>query len=420
MEEQTEEQQTAEQTEEQTDICIVGGGPAGMTLALLLLRSGARVTVVERSSSLSREYRGEILQPGGLAVLDEIGVLKGATDRGAHVLERFRLVEHGRVLMAFEYRKLQPPYNYLLSLPQAHLLAELLDMCQEFPGFRYLVARVNGLIREGEAVRGVYAKAQDVTYTVRGACVVAADGRHSQVRRLAGIDHVRQDVFDQDVVWFRLPAEEPLGEVMVNRAGGNPVLAYDSHPGALQMGWTLPKGEWKKLAPLGIGEVRRRIAAATPQFADRVEGTLHSFADVSLLDVFGAAAERWTGDGLVLIGDAAHTHGPLGAQGINLAVQDAALLHPILLAAVADGDMSAGRLAEFERIRRPHIKAVMKFQAVQSRMMLSADSLATFLRPKLARVVMRTPIGTKFTNRIAFGAPGIRVADNLFTVNQKE
>lgn len=186
MEEQTEEQQTAEQTEEQTDICIVGGGPAGMTLALLLLRSGARVTVVERSSSLSREYRGEILQPGGLAVLDEIGVLKGATDRGAHVLERFRLVEHGRVLMAFEYRKLQPPYNYLLSLPQAHLLAELLDMCQEFPGFRYLVARVNGLIREGEAVRGVYAKAQDVTYTVRGACVVAADGRHSQVRRSPG------------------------------------------------------------------------------------------------------------------------------------------------------------------------------------------------------------------------------------------
>ncbi|BCL32527.1 FAD-dependent monooxygenase [Streptomyces aurantiacus] len=406
--------------EESTDVCVVGGGPAGMTLALLLLRSGVRVTVVERSSSLNREYRGEILQPGGLAVLDELGVLQSATDRGAHVLERFRLVEHGRVLMSFDYRKLPPPYNYLLSLPQDHLLAELLDRCQDFPGFRYLVARVNGLVREGGRCCGVRAGAQDLTYTVRAACVVAADGRHSQVRRLAGIDHVRQDVFDQDVVWFRLPGEERLGEVMVNRAGGNPVLAYDSHPGALQMGWTLPKGEWKRLAPLGIGEVRRRISTATPQFADRVEQALRSFADVSLLDVFGASAQRWTDDGLVLIGDAAHTHGPLGAQGINLAVQDAALLHPILLAAVTDGDTSAARLREFEEIRRPHINAVMKFQAVQSRMMLSADSLATFLRPKLARVVMHTPIGAKFTRRIAFGAPGIRVASNLFTAQQKE
>lgn len=386
-----------------------------MTLALLLLRSGLRVTVVERSASLQRDYRGEILQPGGLAVLDQAGALEGAARRGAYVLERFRLVERGRELMCFDYRRLRSRYDYLLSLPQAHLLAELLKLCGQYPGFVHLTARVNGLLHQGDAVRGVRASAGSRKYTVPARCVAVADGRTSRVRRLAGIGHVRHDVFDQDVVWFRLPAAERLSEVRVNRAGGSPVLAYDSYPDTLQVGWLLPKGQWKQLSPLGIGEVRRRIAGAAPDFAETVEANLRSFADISLLDVFAATADRWATNGLVLLGDAAHTHGPLGAQGINLAVQDAAILHPILTAALSEQDVSAARLAQFERLRRPHIDAVVKFQAVQSRMMLSADSVASFLRPQLARLVMRTPLGARITHRIAFGAPGIRVADNLFT-----
>ncbi|KOG85634.1 hypothetical protein ADK38_35580, partial [Streptomyces varsoviensis] len=57
------------------DVCVVGAGPAGLTLALLMVRSGARVTVLERSPSLDRAYRGEILQPGGQRLLDSLGVL---------------------------------------------------------------------------------------------------------------------------------------------------------------------------------------------------------------------------------------------------------------------------------------------------------------------------------------------------------
>ncbi|MGA5305641.1 FAD-dependent oxidoreductase [Nucisporomicrobium flavum] len=406
--------------DDETDVCVVGGGPAGMTLALLLARSGIHVTVVERSPTLNREYRGEILQPGGIRVLDELGALDGARARGSFPLARFRLVEHGRDLMCFEYGRLPGPHNYLLSLPQAHLLAELRDRCAEYPHFKYIVGRVNELVERDGVVRGVRTADRDgASYTVSARCVVGADGRHSQVRRLAGIPDGRLDIFDQDVAWFRLPNEKPLGEVTVNRAGGNPVLAYDSHPGHAQLGWTLPKGAWRELASAGIGEIRDRVRQAVPRFADRVDGSLRSLADVSLLDVFGACAPRWYSDSLVLIGDAAHTHGPLGAQGINVALQDAVVLHPILVAALRDGDTSAARLAEFDRRRRPDVQAILKFQAIQSKVMLSSGGVAAFVRPKLARVMMRTPIGAKFTRQVAFGNPSVRIAGDLFTASRK-
>ncbi|CAM5658526.1 Monooxygenase OS=Streptomyces antimycoticus OX=68175 GN=SANT12839_038700 PE=4 SV=1 [Streptomyces antimycoticus] len=60
-----------------TDVCVVGGGPAGLVLALLMLRSGARVTVVECARAHQRVFRGEILQPGAMA-LDALDVLAGA------------------------------------------------------------------------------------------------------------------------------------------------------------------------------------------------------------------------------------------------------------------------------------------------------------------------------------------------------
>lgn len=382
-----------------------------------MLRSGYGVTVVERMRSLDREYRGEILQPGGMELLAELGVLDGARARGGYPLRRFRLLEQERVLMDIDYRQLPPPFNFLLSIPQRHLLEELLTACGQHDGFRYLPGRsLSALLTSDGGVTGIMHGTGQDAQEVMARCVVGADGRYSKTRRLAGIGYTRIDHFAHDVLWFRVPAgAQPDFTVQVHRGHGNPVLMYDSYPGSVQLGWTLPHRGYRDVAARGVRYMRDEIIRVVPSYAAAVEESVRELTDLTLLDVFAGTADTWVRDGLVLIGDSAHTHGPMGAQGINLAIQDAVELHPVLVAALRADDTRASRLQPFAAARRPDIDAVISLQARQSQALLSQGGLADAVRPTVMRLLGRTPLYAKILNRIAFGRRPIAVRADLFS-----
>ncbi|MFF6918395.1 FAD-dependent monooxygenase [Streptomyces sp. NPDC012466] len=402
-----------------TDVCVVGAGPAGLALSLMLLRSGVRVTLLEKSTRFAREFHGEILQPGGQRILDELGVLAAARARGDRTLHGFQVLEGDRLLLDIDYRRLSAPYDRLLALPQRHLLETLLAACRGLPGFTYRDGhRVSALTEEHGRYTGAVASGPDGSrLAVRARVVVAADGRFSRTRALAGIDAGRTEAFDQDVVWFSLPAPgRATGRVRIHRAAGTAVLVHDTHPDRIRVGWTLPHRSWPAVAGRGISAVKDRLAAAVPQFADLIAEHLTSRADLKLLDVFAARAPQWARDGLVLIGDSAHTHGPLGAQGINLALQDAAVLHPVLVAALRSGDVSRARLTRFQELRAPAADAVTRAQRLQARAFFgTAGRAATLARAGAAKLVTRTPIGARITAEVAYGRSPVHVRTDLFT-----
>ncbi|MFI6149245.1 FAD-dependent monooxygenase [Streptomyces sp. NPDC051109] len=407
-----------------TDVCVIGAGPAGLALTLMLLRSGVHVTLVERSTAFDREFHGEILQPGGQRILDELGVLAGATARGAARMRGFQVLERERVLLDIDYGRLRAPYDHLLALPQPHLLEELLAACRELPGFTLLEGHRIAMLRQkrpdGPCTGAVVNGPDRVPVTVRARVVAGADGRFSKTRALAGIDAGRRESRTHEVVWSSLHVPGgATGQARVHRAAGGAVLVHDSHPGRLRIGWILPHGVRRGAVRRGIEGIRGELAGALPQYADLVHEQITSMADLTLSDVFASHAGEWVRDGLVLLGDSAHAHGPIGAQGINLALQDAAALHPVLVSALADGEPTARRLAPYRDRRAPAAAAVQRMEAVQARSLFGGGGpAAALLRARAAAVVTRTPIGTKITREVAYGQDPAEVRTDLFPVLQ--
>ncbi|KJY47967.1 hypothetical protein VR46_00515 [Streptomyces sp. NRRL S-444] len=403
-----------------TDVCVIGAGPAGLALTLMLLRSGIRVTLVERSTGFRRDFHGELLQPGGQRVLDELGILAGAAARGAASLRGVQVLERDQVLLDIDYGRLPAPYDHLLALPQPHVLQELLAACRRLPGFTPLEGhRIAALLekRPGSPCEGAVVHGPDRTrVTVRAAVVVGADGRFSKTRALAGIDAGRTS-FAHDVVRFSLHApRRATGRVRVHRGPDSAVLVHDTHPDRISVVWALPQGG-ARAAGRGIGDIRRELAGILPQFAGLLHARLGSMADLTVLDVSASHAREWVRDGLVLLGDSAHTHGPLAAQGIDLALQDAAALHPVLVAALHAGEPTAQRLAAYQERRAPAASAVHRMQVVQSRAVFGGGPpAAALLRARAAGIVTRTPFGARITRRFAHGHDPAGVRTDLFTV----
>lgn len=235
------------------------------------------------------------------------------------------------------------------------------------------------------------------------------------MRKLAGIGYQRQDAFEHDILWFKIPAlDRSTHEIRVMRDSGSPMLFHDSFPGRLQAGWTLPHRQYERLAADGIGPVKAAIMRAAPPYADLVDEYVTTMSDLTLLDVFAGAAQEWVRDGLVLIGDAAHTHAPVGAQGINLAIQDAVVAHAVLMKSLSTRDFSRAALAAFEATRRPAIERITALQVRQAKAMLASGRFVNAVRPVVAKLLAHTPVYRKVLSQIAFGDQSVRVHSDLF------
>ncbi|MDP9982607.1 2-polyprenyl-6-methoxyphenol hydroxylase-like FAD-dependent oxidoreductase [Pseudarthrobacter oxydans] len=357
---------------EKTGCVVVGGGPAGMMLGLLLARAGVQVTVLEKHNDFFRDFRGDTVHASTIRLIDELGLGEEFRRLPQSRLSNVAFpVPGGPPVTMGNFDSLPPPYNYVAMMPQWDFLNFLADAAAQEPSFSLRMGhKGTSLVRNGGRVTGVrYRTADGAGGEIRADVVVATDGRHSALRAAAGLATKEYPV-PFDAWWFRLPryASEP-GAVagIVPAFGRGEALVALNRTDYYQMGYLAPKGTDARIRAEGIEGFRRRIAALRPDLADRVDA-IASLQDLRWLDVRLDRLRQWHINGLLCIGDAAHAMSPAGGVGINLAVQDAVAAAEILAPALLRGQVPRAELAKVQRRRQRPTVIVQTVQRIMHRL----------------------------------------------------
>jgi 2-polyprenyl-6-methoxyphenol hydroxylase-like FAD-dependent oxidoreductase len=339
---------------------VVGGGPAGMVLALLLARAGIEVTVLERHGDFLRDFRGDTVHPSTLTLLDDLGLFEAFDALPQSRIDGVSLPGPDGPVRLANLARLRVPHPYIAMVPQWDLLDLLARAAGEEASFTLRMrTEATGLLRDGGSVTGVRYRSPQGDGDLRADLVVACDGRGSVLRQAAGLA-VREFAVPFDVWWFRVPAAGGARTSLLPRFRPGAAAVAIPRQGYFQVAYIGRKGLDTALRGRGIEAFRRELAGLLPPEADVDE--LTSMEQVKHLDVRVDRLERWHTDGLLCIGDAAHAMSPVGGVGINLAVQDAVATARLLAPSLRQGSVRARDLG---RIRRRRLLPTVLIQSLQ-------------------------------------------------------
>jgi len=317
----------------------------------------------------------------------------------------------------FDLGRLKTRFPYILMVPQSRFLEFVTAEAGKYDNFRLVMhANVTQLIEEQSAVRGVRYATPDGTQELRASLVVGADGRFSQVRRLAGFEPVKTSP-PMDVLWFRLPkltGEPQIGSGAFGAIGQGRIFVLLERNDYWQGGFVFPKGMYQELRAQGVEAMRRRISETAPRFAKHAEA-LTDWSQLTLLSVESSLCPLWHKPGLLVIGDAAHVMSPVGGVGINYAIQDAVVAANVLSGSLKAGNVSDADLAEVQRQREWPTRVIQAFQTfMQTKIIASALQLQQARNiPWQLRLLSKIPVIRDLPPRmIAFGPKRVRLEEN--------
>ncbi|MGQ7792632.1 FAD-dependent oxidoreductase [Faunimonas sp. B44] len=402
----------------ETTTCLVaGGGPAGMMLGFLLARAGVDVIVCEKHADFLRDFRGDTIHPSTLEVMKELGLLEHFLERPHAETRRLAAWVGDEEVVVADFAHLPTTCRFVAFMPQWEFLDFLATEGRRYPGFRLMMeTKVTGLIEEEGRVTGARVEGPDGPLAIRASLVVGADGRHSNIRALAGLTPVDLGA-PMDVLWMRLSRRPDDPELSLGRIDAGHMVVLINRGDYWQCADVIPKGTYDSLRREGLDAFRRTLAALVPFLKDRVE-EIASWDEVKLLTVAVDRLERWWRPGLLCIGDAAHAMSPIGGVGINLAVQDAIAAANILAEPLRGGTLADSDLAAVEKRRIWPTRATQRLQVLLQNRVI-APTLARRERvavPPPLRLLARFPVLRRIPARLigmGFRPEHVRTAERM-------
>ena len=282
----------------------------------------------------------------------------------------------------------------------------------------WMGARVSSLIQEDGrtvGVRGI--RHGNERFEVRADVVVAADGRYSNIVKMAGFTP-EYEHHDFDVIWFTIPQPPGWSSTLYISLGTHARgLMLPKYPHHIQVGLVMPPGQWKQWRKDGVAAVADRIRRFDPICAE-FAGSLQDFTPFFPLEGLIRFVDDWARDGLLLIGDAAHTMSPVGAIGVNVAIASAAVAAQVIYPRLGRGPIPRRDLQEVQRLREGDVRTLHRMQLQAQRVLLGGGTpVSKWLMPKLLPLVLRSPLMPRVQRRIFLG-PALPPLDPAFSFRE--
>lgn len=371
------------------DIIITGGGMVGLSAAIALAKRGLRVTVLERSAmpaQLEAQFDGRVsaIALGSKHFLESIGAWDGMRDE-AEPIRDIRVSDgNSKFFVHYDHRDIgDAPFGYIVenryirhALQEAAAKHPTLNIREqvEIVSFASDAARARVTLNNGE--------------TLSAKLVLAADGKFSAIRELAGIGTLTRD-YRQTAIVATIGHErshEGLAQERFLSAGPFAVLPMTGNRSSLV--WVEPRERAPIYLRLSKEECEQEISERVGDYLGRITLLGDRFAYPLSL----SHAKEYVGERLALIGDAAHSIHPIAGQGVNLGFRDAAVIDELASEGLEPGGTEM--LARYQRWRR--------FDNVS--MMAVTDGLNSLFAANILPVKLARGLGMWGVNRM----PGLK------------
>jgi 2-octaprenyl-6-methoxyphenol hydroxylase len=329
-------------------VVVVGAGPAGLTAAISLAEGGVSTTLVGLRPAKA-DSRTTALLAGSVAALETLGVWLSCADRTA-ALRTMRIVDDtGRLWRAPEVKFSADEIGleaFGHNIENRHLIDALAKRAHDLVALSIIEEEIVAVTSEANIVK-VTLKGRN---TLHAQLAIGADGRQSLCRAAAGIA-INEHRYPQTAMTLCLSHSRPHHDTSTEfHTPSGPFTLVPLPGNRSSLVWVLEPGIADELTKLDDLALADKIEKASHS----ILGKLQVEAGRGVFPLYVATAHRFADRRIALVGEAAHVLPPIGAQGLNLGLRDAAMIAELVVAAQREGRDPGGAdvMSRYDRMRR--------------------------------------------------------------------